>query len=53
MHSEHLYISRDFLKKAHSSLRKENCRWHHFPSETLESLYWLGLQVLNNPENQP
>ena len=49
MHSEHLYISRDFLNKL-----------IHHPGKkiavgttsvrTLESLYWLGLQAHQNPE---
>jgi S-adenosylmethionine:tRNA ribosyltransferase-isomerase len=49
MHSEHLYISRDFLNKL----------IHHFGKKiavgttsvrTLESLYWLGVQAWQNPE---
>lgn len=49
MHSEHFYISRDFLNKL----------THHSGKiiavgttsvRTLESLYWLGVQAINNPE---
>lgn len=49
MHSEHLYVSRDFLQKL-----------IHHPGKkiavgttsvrTLESLYWLGVQACENPE---
>jgi S-adenosylmethionine:tRNA ribosyltransferase-isomerase len=49
MHSEHLYISRDFLKKLiHHSGKKIAVGTTSV--RTLESLYWLGLQVYRNPE---
>ena len=52
MHSEHLYISRDFLKKLiHHSGKKIAVGTTSV--RTLESLYWLGLQALNNPEINP
>ena len=38
MHSEHLYNQPRFPEKAHSSLRKENCRWHHFRPNTRKPL---------------
>jgi S-adenosylmethionine:tRNA ribosyltransferase-isomerase len=52
MHSEHLYISRDFLKKLiyHSG---KKIAVGTTSVRTLESLYWLGLQALNNPEINP
>ena len=49
MHSEHFYIRRDFLNKLiqHSgkiiAVGTTSVR-------TLESLYWLGVQVMNNPD---
>ena len=49
MHSEHFYIRRDFLNQLiqHSgkiiAVGTTSVR-------TLESLYWLGVQILNNPE---
>jgi len=49
MHSEHLYISRDFLKKLiHHSGKKIAVGTTSV--RTLESLYWLGLQAYRNPE---
>ncbi len=52
MHSEHLYISRDFLKKLiHHSGKKIAVGTTSV--RTLESLYWLGVQALNNPEINP
>jgi S-adenosylmethionine:tRNA ribosyltransferase-isomerase len=49
MHSEHLYVSRDFLKKLiHHPGKKVAVGTTSV--RTLESLYWLGLQALNNPE---
>ena len=49
MHSEHLYISRDFLSKfIHHSGKKIAVGTTSV--RTLESLYWLGLQAHRNPE---
>ena len=49
MHSEHLYISRDFLKKLiHHSGKKIAVGTTSV--RTLESLYWLGLQAYKNQE---
>lgn len=49
MHSEHLYISRDFLKKLiHHSGKKIAVGTTSV--RTLESLYWLGLQAYKKPE---
>jgi len=49
MHSEHLYISRDFLKNLiHHSGKKMAVGTTSV--RTLESLYWLGLQAHQNPE---
>jgi S-adenosylmethionine:tRNA ribosyltransferase-isomerase len=49
MHSEHLYISRDFIKKLiHHSGKKIAVGTTSV--RTLESLYWLGLQAYKNPE---
>jgi len=49
MHSEHLCINRDFLKKLirHSG---KKIAVGTTSVRTLESLYWLGVQALNNPE---
>jgi len=49
MHSEHLYISRDFLNKLilHSGKR---IAVGTTSVRTLESLYWLGLQAIENPQ---
>jgi len=48
MHSEHLYINRDFLKKLiyHSG---KKIAVGTTSVRTLESLYWLGLQAHQNP----
>jgi S-adenosylmethionine:tRNA ribosyltransferase-isomerase len=48
MHAEHLYITRDFLKKLvhHSGKR---IAIGTTSVRTLESLYWLGVQVIQNP----
>ena len=49
MHSEHLYISRDFLSKLiHHSGKKIAVGTTSVRS--LESVYWLGLQAHQNPE---
>jgi len=49
MHSEHLYISRDFLKKLiHHSGKKIAVGTTSV--RTLESLYWLGLQAHQKPD---
>ena len=49
MHSEHLYISRDFLNKLiHHSGKKIAVGTTSV--RTLESLYWLGFQAHENPE---
>ena len=49
MHSEHLYISRNFLNKLmHHSGKKIAVGTTSV--RTLESLYWLGVQTLQNPE---
>ena len=49
MHSEYLYISRDFLKKliGHSG---KKIAVGTTSVRTLESLYWLGLQAHQNPK---
>lgn len=48
MHSEHLYVNRDFLKKLiHHSGKKIAVGTTSV--RTLESLYWLGLQAYKNP----
>jgi S-adenosylmethionine:tRNA ribosyltransferase-isomerase len=47
MHSEHFYITRDFLRKLlHHSGKKIAVGTTSV--RTLESLYWLGVQVINN-----
>jgi S-adenosylmethionine:tRNA ribosyltransferase-isomerase len=48
-HAEHLYISRDFLKKLinHSG---NKIAVGTTSVRTLESLYWLGVQAHKNPE---
>ena len=49
MHSEQMYISRDFLNKLiHHSGKKIAVGTTSV--RTLESLYWLGLQAHKNPE---
>ena len=48
MHSEHLYVSRDFLKKLiHHAGKKIAVGTTSV--RTLESLFWLGLQAYKNP----
>lgn len=49
MHSEHLYISRDFLQKLIQHSGKK-IAVGTTSVRTLESLYWLGIQVKLNPE---
>jgi S-adenosylmethionine:tRNA ribosyltransferase-isomerase len=49
MHSEHLYISRDFLNKLINHSGKKIAAGTT-SVRTLESLYWLGIQVMQNPE---
>jgi S-adenosylmethionine:tRNA ribosyltransferase-isomerase len=49
MHSEHLYISRDFLDKLIQHSGKK-IAVGTTSVRTLESLYWLGVQALINPE---
>ena len=49
MHSEHLYISRDFLKKLIYHPGKK-IAVGTTSVRTLESLYWLGLQAYKNPQ---
>jgi S-adenosylmethionine:tRNA ribosyltransferase-isomerase len=49
MHSEHFYITRDFLNKLiHHSGKKIAVGTTSV--RTLESLYWLGVQAYENPE---
>ncbi|MDO9615246.1 MAG: S-adenosylmethionine:tRNA ribosyltransferase-isomerase [Bacteroidota bacterium] len=49
MHSEHFYIRRDFL---HQLLQHSGKKIAVGTTSvrTLESIYWLGVQVINNPE---
>ncbi len=49
MHSEHFYIRRDFINQLlhHSG---KTIAVGTTSVRTLESLYWLGVQVINNPE---
>ncbi len=49
MHSEHLYINRDFLNKLIQHSGKK-IAVGTTSVRTLESLYWLGLQAHQNPE---
>jgi S-adenosylmethionine:tRNA ribosyltransferase-isomerase len=49
MHSEHLYVNRDFLQKLIDHPGKK-IAVGTTSVRTLESLYWLGLQVFVNPE---
>lgn len=49
MHSEHFYISRDFLTKLISHSGKK-IAVGTTSVRTLESLYWLGVQLLKNQE---
>ncbi|MFA5326953.1 MAG: S-adenosylmethionine:tRNA ribosyltransferase-isomerase [Prolixibacteraceae bacterium] len=48
MHSEHFYISRDFLKKLIQHSGKK-IAVGTTSVRTLESLYWLGVQAHQNP----
>jgi S-adenosylmethionine:tRNA ribosyltransferase-isomerase len=49
MHSEHFYIHRDFLNQLlkHSG---KNIAVGTTSVRTLESLYWLGIQAIKNPD---
>lgn len=49
MHSEHLYVSRDFLQKLINHSGKK-IAVGTTSVRTLESLYWLGLQASENSE---
>lgn len=49
MHSEHLYISSDFLLKLLQHSGKK-IAVGTTSVRTLESLYWLGVQAINDPE---
>ena len=49
MHSEHLYISRDFLNQLIQHSGKK-IAVGTTSVRTLESLYWLGVQAHENPE---
>ena len=49
MHAEHLYISRDFLKRLINHSGKK-IAVGTTSVRTLESLYWLGLLAHKNPE---
>ena len=49
MHAEHIYISRDFLKQLIKHPGKK-IAVGTTSVRTLESLYWLGLQVYLNPD---
>jgi len=49
MHSEHFYISRDFLTKLINHSGKK-IAVGTTSVRTLESLYWLGVQVIKNQE---
>ncbi len=49
MHSEHFYVSRDFLKKLINHSGKK-IAVGTTSVRTLESLYWLGFQAYKNPE---
>ena len=49
MHSEHFYISRDFLTKLINHSGKK-IAVGTTSVRTLESLYWLGVQVIKNHE---
>lgn len=49
MHSEHFYVSRDFLKKIINHSGKK-IAVGTTSVRTLESLYWLGIQAYKNPE---
>jgi len=49
MHSEHLYVNRDFLKKLIDHSEKK-IAVGTTSVRTLESLYWLGIQALENTD---
>jgi S-adenosylmethionine:tRNA ribosyltransferase-isomerase len=49
MHSEHFYIRRDFLLQLLQHSGKK-IAVGTTSVRTLESIYWLGIQVINNPE---
>jgi S-adenosylmethionine:tRNA ribosyltransferase-isomerase len=49
MHSEHFYIRRDFLNQLLQHSGKK-IAVGTTSVRTLESIYWLGVQVINNPE---
>ena len=49
MHSEHFYIRRDFLNQLLQHSGKK-IAVGTTSVRTLESLYWLGAQAINNPE---
>jgi S-adenosylmethionine:tRNA ribosyltransferase-isomerase len=49
MHSEHFYIRRDFLIQLLQHSGKK-IAVGTTSVRTLESIYWLGVQVINNPE---
>ena len=49
MHSEHFYVTRDFLKKLIDHSGKK-IAVGTTSVRTLESLYWLGFQAYKNPE---
>jgi len=49
MHSEHFYIRRDFLQQLLQHSGKK-IAVGTTSVRTLESIYWLGIQAINNPE---
>ena len=49
MHSEHFYIRRDFLNQLLQHSGKK-IAVGTTSVRTLESIYWLGVQAINNPE---
>jgi len=51
MHSEHFYITRDLLNQLlHFDHSGKTIAVGTTSVRTLESLYWLGIQTINNPE---
>lgn len=52
MHSEHLYVGREFLTRLINHSGKK-IAIGTTSVRTLESLYWLGVQACNNPELSP
>ena len=51
MHSEHFYITRDLLNQLlHFDHSGKTIAVGTTSVRTLESLYWLGIQAINNPE---